>query len=147
MTDLADLTIAEAGRALRGAYERFPRDEATAERLKAYHEGRGDYQALAEVLDAELDAAATDVDKVALLRKISDLYRDRLDDPGTAAGYLERALEIDGDDRGALVPLCELYMAAGRQKDAVPVLGRIIEKTFGHDNARRRKVQRRAGIG
>ena len=125
----------QAGRSLRGAYERFPSDQATRERLKAYYEGRGDYHALADVLDAELDDASSDAERVALLRTISDVYRDQLDDPGTAAGYLERAVALDGDDRSALEPLCELYMAAGRQQDAVPILRRIIE-SFGKQRSK-----------
>ncbi|UCF45671.1 MAG: tetratricopeptide repeat protein [Myxococcales bacterium] len=125
----------QAGRALRGAYERFPKDDAMRARLKAYYEAGGDYRALAEVLDAELQTAASDADRVALLRTISDVYRDRLDDPGTAASYLERAVELDSGDRGALVPLCDLYMAAGRQEDAVPILRRIIE-SFGRQRSK-----------
>ena len=87
------------------------------------------------MLDAELDTAATDAERVALLRTISDVYRDRLDDPGAAASYLERAVALDDEDRGALVPLCELYMAAGRQQDAVPILQRIIE-SFGKQRSK-----------
>ena len=125
----------QAGRALRGAYERFSSDQNTRERLKAFHEQRGDYQALAQVLDAELGGTASEAEQVALLRTISDVYRDRLDDPGTAASYLERAVALDGEDRGALVPLCDLYMAAGRQKDAVPILQRIIG-SFGKQRSK-----------
>jgi tetratricopeptide (TPR) repeat protein len=125
----------QAGRALRAAYERFPKDSATRERLKAYYEAGGDYRALAEVLDAELQLAVSDADRVALLRTVSDVYRDQLDDPGTAASYLERAVELDSEDRGALVPLCDLYMAAGRQQDAVPILRRIIE-SFGRQRSK-----------
>jgi tetratricopeptide (TPR) repeat protein len=125
----------QAGRALRGVYERFPADPATRERLKAFYEGRGDCQALAQVLDAELEGASSDAERVALLRTISDVYRDRLDDPGMAASYLERAVGLDGEDRGALVPLCELYMAAGRQQDAVPILQRIIH-SFGKQRSK-----------
>ncbi len=125
----------QAGRALRGAYERFPQDAPTRDRLKAYYETEGNHQAMVEVLDAELRAAASDGDRMPLLRAISNVYRDELDDPGTAASYLERAVELDGEDRGALVPLCDLYIAAGRQQDAVPILRRIIE-SFGRQRSK-----------
>ena len=72
---------------------------------------------------------------MALLRTISDVYRDQLDDPGMAASYLERAVELGSDDRGALVPLCDLYIAAGRQQDAVPILRRVIE-SFGRQRSK-----------
>jgi tetratricopeptide (TPR) repeat protein len=125
----------QAGRALRGAYERFPQDAPTRDRLKAYYETEGNHQAMVEVLDAELRAAASDGDRMPLLRAISNVYRDELDDPGMAASYLERAVELDGEDRGALVPLCDLYIAAGRQQDAVPILRRIIE-SFGRQRSK-----------
>ena len=120
----------QAGRALRAAYERFPSDERTRKRVVAHHEARNEYEALARVLDDELEFTSSDADRVALLRRISDIHRDRLADPGTAANYLERAVELDGSDRGALVPLCDLYVAAGREADAVPLLQQIIE-SFG----------------
>jgi tetratricopeptide (TPR) repeat protein len=138
VTDLYEQKLGDeeqAGRALRAVYARFPNDEKTRARIKAHHEARGDYGALAEVLDEELEQAASDDERVALLRQISDLYHDRLGDPGTAANYLERAVQLDGSDRGALVPLCDLYMVAGRQSDAVPILERIIE-SFGSQRSK-----------
>jgi len=125
----------QAGRALRAAYARFPDDEQTRSRLKAYHEARGEYEALAQLLDDELGGAANDAERVVLLRRISDVYRDQLEDPGTAAGYLERAVELDGSDRGALVSLCDLYIAADRQRDAVPLLQQIVE-SFGKQRSK-----------
>jgi tetratricopeptide (TPR) repeat protein len=125
----------QAGRVLREAYERFSHDGATRERIKEHYTARGDYAALAQVLDAELQSAASDEERVALLRTLSNVYRDRLEDPKMAASYLERAVELDSSDRGALVPLCDLYVAAGRQKDAVPILQRIIE-SFGRQRTK-----------
>ncbi|MGB5365460.1 MAG: hypothetical protein WBN14_04285, partial [Polyangiales bacterium] len=127
--------VVQAGRALRGAYERFPEDAETRERLKAYFEAGGDYRALIEVMDGELGAVGSDADRLTLLRAISDVYRDKLDSPGEAASYLERAVELDSSDRGALVPLCDLYMAAGRQQDAVPILRQIIE-SYGRQRSK-----------
>jgi tetratricopeptide (TPR) repeat protein len=127
--------VDQAGRVLRGAYERFPHDAATRERIKEHYASRGDHRALAQVLDAELESAASDEERVALLRTLSNVYRDRLEDPKMAASYLERAVELDSSDRGALVPLCDLYVAAGRQKDAVPILQRIIQ-SFGRQRTK-----------
>lgn len=125
----------QAGRALRGAYERFPEDPSTRDRLKRHLRDRADYRALAEVLDSELQTAGSESDQATLLREISNVYRDQLDDPAAAARYLERAVALDGEDRAALVPLCDLYMAAGRQQDAVPILRRIIE-SFGRQRGK-----------
>lgn len=125
----------QAGRVLEATYARFPADDSTRTRLEAYYESRGDYRALVQVLDVELDRTTSDADRVALLRRISDVYTAELDDPGTAAGYLEQAVKLDGSDRGALVPLCDLYMAAGRERDAVPLLQQIIE-SFGKQRSK-----------
>ncbi|MDH3727317.1 MAG: tetratricopeptide repeat protein, partial [Myxococcales bacterium] len=125
----------QSGRTLQAAYARFPSDRATRDRLKAHYESEGDYRALAGVLDDELQAGASDQERVVLLRLLSDVYRDRLDDPGTAATYLEKAVALDGGDREALVPLCDLYIAAGRQQDAVPILRQIIE-SFGRKRSK-----------
>ncbi|MGB5812850.1 MAG: tetratricopeptide repeat protein, partial [Polyangiales bacterium] len=126
---------AQCGRLLQAAYSRFPGDPTTRNVLKAHLEAQGDHQGLAKVLDDELESATTEPERVALLRTISDVYRDRLDDPSSAANYLERAVALDGSDRGALVPLCDLYVAAGRQQDAVPILRQIIE-SFGKQRSR-----------
>ena len=127
--------VEQSGRALQVAYERFPSDSATRERLKAHYESQGDHRALAGLLDEELQVAASDQERVALLRLISDVYRDRLDDPGTAATYLEKAVALDGEDRAALVALCDLYIAGGRQQDAIPVLQQVIE-SFGRQRSK-----------
>ncbi len=135
----------QAGRSLRATYERFPRDAETRERLKAHYQAGGNYPAMIEVMDAELEFSSSDAERLKLLRGISDIYRDELDSPGQAALYLERAVELDGADRGALVPLCDLYMAAGRQKDAVPILRRIVESYGGKRSKELATHQHRLG--
>ncbi|MCA9608066.1 MAG: tetratricopeptide repeat protein, partial [Myxococcales bacterium] len=65
-------------------------------------------------------------EKVKLLKRIADLYSGPLSDPGSAAQYLERAAQLDPEDRDVLLPLCDLYIAAGRQQDAIPVLEQIV---------------------
>ncbi len=135
----------EAGRVLRMAYDRAPHDAPTRDRLKAHYASSNDHAALVVVLDAELELASADADRARLLREISDVHRDQLDDPAAAASYLERAVELGTDDREALVPLCELYIAAGRQADAVPILERIIE-SYGRQRSKELAVhQHRLG--
>ena len=87
------------------------------------------------MLDDELGETPSDAGRLELLRVISDVYRDKLDDPAMAATYLERAVELDSEDRSVLVPLCDLYIAAGRQQDAVPILRNIIE-SYGRQRSK-----------
>src|SRR5690606_19527850 len=69
--------------------------------------------------------------KVAAFKRVAALYTEELGDPGTGATYLEKVVALTPDDRAALLPLCDLYNAAGRQQDAVPVLEKIIASYGG----------------
>lgn len=115
-----------AERALRRAFEQDRAAEAPKQRLVAFYEKHGRHAELAEVLRFDADAATDPVAKVALLRRVADLYANELSDPGSAAVMLEQASALQPDDRDVLLPLCDLYIAAGRQADAVPVLEKII---------------------
>ena len=137
VADLADAIGDEdrKDRVLQNAYDRFPTDADTRTRLKAHLEAKADYHALVAVLDDELKTVTAEPERISLLRTISDVHRERLQDPATAATYLEKAVALDGDDRGALVPLCDLYMEAGRQQDAIPILRQIID-SFGRKRSK-----------
>jgi len=124
---LGDADLAE--RALQQAHELQP-SATSRELLKAHHEKHQKWAKLATILDAEVESAPSDEDKVALLKRVANIYMEQLDDAGTGASYLERAVALTPDDREVLLPLCDLYIAAGRQADAVPVLEKIIE-SFG----------------
>ena len=69
-------------------------------------------------------------DQVEALKRIASIYTEKLDDAAAGVQYLERAAELTPDDREVLLPLCDIYIAAGRQGDAVPVLEKIIA-SFG----------------
>ncbi|MBC7174459.1 MAG: tetratricopeptide repeat protein, partial [Polyangiaceae bacterium] len=103
-----------------------PEHAPTRTRLRAHLEKHAQHQSLADLLAEEADDAATDAEKVALYKQVAAIYTDKLNDPGTAATYFEKSIELTPEDRDALLPLCDLYIAAGRQADAVPVLEKII---------------------
>jgi hypothetical protein len=67
-------------------------------------------------------------------RALADVARDRLEDPGRAAAYMEQASALAPDDR-EISALVDLYNEAGRQRDAVPILERIIA-SFGTRRAK-----------
>jgi tetratricopeptide (TPR) repeat protein len=116
------------------------RSAETRERLFALSERHKDYQGLSNLLSEEAEIASDPVQKVQLLRRASDLSRVELKDPSRAASLLERAIAFAPEDRSVLIPLCELYIAAGRQADAVPVLQKIIASYGG------RRVKEVAGF-
>ncbi len=129
LATLAEEKLGDAGRAesaLRVALAVDPAHEPSRARIRAHLEKHGQHQALADLLAEEADETEDRAAKVAAYKRVAAIYVEKLSDPGTAATYLEKAVELTPEDRDALLPLCDLYIAAGRQQDAVPVLEKII---------------------
>ena len=120
---------ARAAGALRAAYELQP-GATTRELLKTHYEQHENWRELAEILEAEAEEETDRAAKVEALKGVAKLYMDKLGDAATGVACLERAAQLAPEDREVLLPLCDLYIAAGRQADAVPVLEKIIE-SFG----------------
>ncbi len=114
-----------AAMALRQSLNQVPTPE-TRTLLKSLYERHEAWHELIELLDAEVELAPSDEEKVLSLKQLADISEQRLGDPATAAQFLERASQLAPEDRDVLLPLCDLYIAAGRQQDAVPVLEQII---------------------
>lgn len=125
---LGDAARAEA--ALLRALAMEPASAATRDLLKAHYEKHGEHAKLAAMLIEDVEATAETPAKVALLRRVAQLYSGPLADPAGAASCLEQAVALVPEDRDVLLPLCDLYIEAGRQRDAVPVLEKIIA-SFG----------------
>jgi len=111
---------------LRFAYQLNPRDREARDRLKAHYEKHGAWASLAELLSLDEQETSDKKERIALIRRMADLYAQKLGHPAAAAAVLERAVQIDPDNREILLSLCDLYIAGGRQADAVPVLEKII---------------------
>ncbi|MBW2463713.1 MAG: hypothetical protein JRH11_18830, partial [Deltaproteobacteria bacterium] len=112
--------MAQAESALRAAYALDPSRGESGTKLKAHYEAQEQWDELALILADEEASAPDDAAKVALLKEIASIYEERLGDPGQAAEHLERASHLTPDDREVLLPLCDLYIAAGRSADAIP---------------------------
>jgi len=129
-----------ADQVLRVALRSNVRHAETRERLFALCERHNDFAALSALIAEEVEVTADVAQKVELLRRASDIARTRLGDAAAASHFLERASQLVPDDRSVLVPLCELYLEAGRQADAIPVLQRIVASFGG------RRVKELAGF-
>lgn len=101
-----------------------PRAARTA--LISFYEKRKQHHAYAALVAEETEELADVKAKVASYKRLADLFAKDVGDASAAASYLEKAVALDPEDRTALLPLCDLYIAAGRQGDAVPVLEKII---------------------
>jgi tetratricopeptide (TPR) repeat protein len=123
--------VDRAEAALKRALGAGEREAETRARLVQLYERSAAHAKLAALLAEEAERSSDPAQKVALLRRGAELYRDKLEDPVRAASLLEGASQLLPEDRGVLVPLCELYIAAGRQADAVPVLQKIIASYGG----------------
>ncbi|MET0285281.1 MAG: tetratricopeptide repeat protein [Polyangiales bacterium] len=127
--ELANTERAEA--ALRTALEVGERAPESRERLLQLYERTGAFAQLAKLLAEEAERAPDSAHKVAFLRKGAELYRDKLNDPSNAATLLERAAQLVPDDRSVLIPLSELYLASGREVDAIPTLQKVVASYGG----------------
>ncbi len=129
LAELAETKLKDPERtqqALARAFALDASDLETRARLKVFYEKNARPRELAETLALDLPDTTEKDAKIALLRKIADLYAGKLSDPASAARYFEQAAELDPENRDVLLPLCDLYIAAGRQADAIPVLEKII---------------------
>jgi len=129
IASIADEHLADPGRAeasLRRAYELSGGSRESRDKLKAHYEAHEQADQLAMMLAMDEEETEDPAEKIVLLKRIADLYAGPLADPGQAAQYLERASQLDPEDRDILLPLCDLYIDAGRQQDAIPVLEQIV---------------------
>ncbi len=128
MQRLSDPQRAEAF--LRHALSIDATNAETKQRLMKHYEAQNDHAKIAELLALDVSQTTDTQAKVQLLRKVADIFQGKLADPARAVGYLEQAAALVPDNRDILLPLCDLYIAAGRQGDAIPVLEKIIA-SFG----------------
>lgn len=129
LAELAVTTLEEPDRAervLRRIHELDPNDGEVRAKLKSHYDRHERWAELAQMLAIDVDVISETPEKLEVLRRIADLYSNRLGDPAMAATYLEQAVALDPENRDVLLPLCDLYIAAGRQNDAIPVLEKII---------------------
>lgn len=131
--------------ALQRAFNLDQTSAKTRERLKNHYQKYKEYRKLIEILSIQEQSTADSAGKVLLLREIADLYFQQLQDPQNAISYFERAVALVPDDRTALLPLCDLYIAANRQNDAIPVLERIVASYGGRRSKEVAVYQHRLG--
>lgn len=128
-TKLSDVELAE--RALLKAHASDPADEPTVQAIGALYERHALHGKLSEWLRAEEQRLTDPARKLALLLRVAGLQRKQLGDAPAAATTLERASQLVPDDRDVLMQLCDLYIAAGRSKDAIPVLEKLVASYGG----------------
>jgi len=102
-----------------------PHHRATLKDLADLHQARGRFDEAIASLRALLDVTTTP-DRVTLLERIGDIYRDKLrNTPRALSSYLE-ALELDAGNHRLLQRVLDLQSEAGQWKAAVETIDRFL---------------------
>lgn len=123
--------LAAASRVLERVREEQPAVEELSDRLRGLYRKRGAWDELAELITAEAERADDDAEKVVLYRRAAEIHSSERADHGRAAELLERALELQPDDRDLMLSLCDEFTESGRSQDAIDVLERVVESYGG----------------
>ncbi len=115
--------------------------------LKRLYRQTGNYNALADLLRAELEKIAADdaAARLPILRDIAAVYRDHLKSDSALVTVLAQISSLDPDDSDALRELARVYEALQRWRDLLTVQARLaeIEKNAGVKAELHRAIARR----
>jgi tetratricopeptide (TPR) repeat protein len=103
-----------------------PKDRSTLRDLAELHGSRGRFDESIASLRSLADQSAP-ADKLHILERIGDMYRDQLKNTPRAMSTYVEALELDRGNRRLLQRLLDLQSAAGQWKAAVETIGRFLE--------------------
>ena len=112
---------------LEAALELDPSSERTRTELATHYQSVGNHGLLARLLEQDMNRASDPATKVELLGRLAQIHTDELDDPQSAARFLEQAVGLGASDRPTLLALSDHYIAAGQTGDAIPLLRQIAE--------------------
>jgi golgin subfamily B member 1 len=95
--------------------------------LEKLARARGDWSRVADLLALRLEQTP-DADRKPLYVELAEVYGQKLGRPGEALPYLEALAKQAPDDASVVEPLAELYFAAGRYDDALPLFRGLADK-------------------
>ncbi len=115
--------VARAEAALRRILDFDPGNAAALEGLEQLFIRRGLFDRAVKVLEEKLEVTGDQAARKKLLREISRVQAQKLNDPAKAAATLERSLQL-APDVATYSELIELHRQGKRWKDVVATLGR-----------------------
>jgi tetratricopeptide (TPR) repeat protein len=95
--------------------------------LEKLARARGDWTRVAELLALRLEQTA-EADRKPLYVELAQVYGDKLKQPNQALPYLEQLARVSPDEPTVVEPLADLYFAAGRDDDALPLYRKLAER-------------------
>ncbi|MCA9670227.1 MAG: tetratricopeptide repeat protein [Myxococcales bacterium] len=130
--ELAEGRLAAPERALsyyRRAFELAPSHDPSREALIRLLLGAGSAGEAADVCERGLEAASETSVRVALYKRLAEIFESQLREPERAARALEMALDLDAEDVEALDGLARLSRANHAWAAAADALGRLAAVT------------------
>lgn len=124
-----------ASEALERILDRNLRNAQLRARLAALYEKLSQWGKLAALRTREAELTESPDDAAELLRRAAEVLATKQAEHSRAAELLERASQLQPDNRQVLLDLCERYQASGRERDAAHVLERIVQ-SFGAKRTR-----------
>ncbi|MDB4980617.1 MAG: Tetratricopeptide 2 repeat protein, partial [Myxococcales bacterium] len=119
-----------------------PRDAVATRALVDVYEHAGDYAGLAQALREQVDAAATKQERVTLLRRLLEIYDEKLDDRPQADWAAREVLEAVPGDRDTMTRLEGVLERAGDARRLVEVLEHHAKHAGGpHAGGQEEKAQ------
>jgi tetratricopeptide (TPR) repeat protein len=95
--------------------------------LRGLLEAHRQMDKVADLLERKLRNTTGPEGKVELLRDLGQIYLKKLNHADLAVPFLEQARELEPHNKDVLLMLVDVYLGAGRQAEAVPVLKGLIE--------------------
>ncbi len=118
---------ARAGEYFAQALHHDGRHPAAVTALEAIAREQEDWVAVADMVTRRELISEDPKEKLDLTLELADLYQNRLGRPAAVIPLLEKAAEAHPDDERVRGPLADLYLAAGRAKEAAPIYEALAE--------------------
>jgi tetratricopeptide (TPR) repeat protein len=133
---LADaLALANKGDVARARLEEAsdedPDSEEVRARLSEIYRTKQEWRPLAQLLTRGAEHAPDKATRLSRLREAAELYRARCNDPAAAVPLLERASDLDPEDRTIRMSLGDALGASGRFEEARSLLRALIDGFAG----------------
>jgi lipopolysaccharide biosynthesis regulator YciM len=132
----------EASACLEAQLERTPAETELRALLAERYRAAGKWASLADFLQASVEFAADDEQRVAMLREAADVFVRRLAQPQRAVPLLERAAELSPADRSVRVALADARCAYGDYDGARLILEQLLTEYGRRRPPERAKVHR-----
>lgn len=101
------------------------------EALEVVYQRVARWDALADLVALRADEGEDAAERVLLYRRAAEVHAKRRDDHLAAAGLLEKALELQPDNRDLMIELADAFTAAGIPDEAIAMLQNVVEAFAG----------------